>query len=263
MAADRPVSPASPDAFAELRRLDERGLNAGCAFESLLYDGWLLGYRRGPTKRLRSVNPFYRSTLPLEEKVAYCTAFYEARDLPATFRIVPFSEPETLDGWLKDHGWKLFDRSLVLRADLALRPNPTLPHDGVELVAPPAWEPLVAHLLAIDGEALPGYVERAARHPLPQVGAIIRREGEVVACGLARLEDDCAGLFAIHTAEAWQGRGLGRRIVAALLAEARRLGAAEAYLQVRDGNAPALALYDRFGFATAYAYWYRARREER
>ena len=257
------MSAASPDAFAELRRLEERGLNAGCAFQSLLYDGWLLGYRRGPSKRLRSVNPYYRSTLPLEEKVAYCTAFYEARGLPATFRIVPFSEPDTLDDWLEDHGWKLFDRSLVLRADLAQVRDHSLPDGAVELIAPPAWEPLVAELLAIGAEALPGYVEGATLHPLPQVGAVIRREGEVVACGLARLEDDRAGLFAIHTAEAWRGRGLGRSIVAALLAEARRRGAAEAYLQVRDGNAPALALYDRFGFATAYAYWYRARREER
>jgi ribosomal protein S18 acetylase RimI-like enzyme len=257
------VSGANPDTFAALRRLEERGLNAGCAFQSLLYDGWLLGYRRGPTKRLRSVNPFYRSTLPLEQKVAYCTAFYEAQGLPATFRIVPFSEPATLDAWLEDHGWRSFDRSLVLRTDLAEVSDRGPPDHPVELVAPPAWEPLVAQLLAIGAEALPGYVERAAMHPLPQVGAVIRREGDVVACGLARLEDDRAGLFAIHTAEAWRGRGLGRSIVAALLAEARRRGAAEAYLQVRDGNASALALYDRFGFATAYAYWYRARREER
>jgi len=251
------------NAFAEARRLEESGLNAGCALQSLLYDGWLLGYRPGSTKRLRSVNPFYPSTLPLEEKVAYCTAFYQTQNLPPTFRIVPFSHPATLDGWLEDHGWKRFDRSLVLRADVGDLSAPKLPDGAVELVAPPAWEPLVAELLAIGADAMPGYVERAARHPLPQIGALIRRENEVVACGLARLEGDRAGLFAIHTAKPWRGRGLGRAIVAALLAESRRRGAARAYLQVRDGNAPALALYHRFGFATAYAYWYRAQHEER
>ena len=78
-----------------------------------------------------------------------------------------------------------------------------------------------------------------------------------------KLEGDHAGIFAVHTAKAWRGRGLGRAIVAALLAESRRRGATRAYLQVTADNAPALALYDRFGFATAYVYWYRTRREER
>jgi ribosomal protein S18 acetylase RimI-like enzyme len=254
---------AESDAFAEARRIEERALNAACAFQSLLYDGWLLGYRAGATKRLRSVNPFYRSTLPLAEKVAYCTAFYAAANLPPIFRIVPFSEPSGLDGWLEDSGWKLFDRTLVLRAELADVPDAALPDATVELIAPPAWEPLAADLLGIGAHALQAYVERAAGHPLPQAGALIRREGDVVACGLARLEGDHAGLFAIHTAQAWRGRGLGRAIVAALLAEARRRGATRAYLQVTADNAPALALYDRFGFATAYRYWYRARHEER
>ena len=78
-----------------------------------------------------------------------------------------------------------------------------------------------------------------------------------------KLEDDHAGLFALKTADAWRGRGLGRAIVAALLAEARRRGAATAYLQVTANNGPALALYRRFGFGTAYEYWYRAREGER
>ena len=91
--------------LAEARRLEERALNASGAFQSLIYDGWLLGYRAGPTKRLRCVNPFYPSTLPIEEKVAYCTDFYAAAKLPPIFRLLPFSEPASLDAWLEDHGW--------------------------------------------------------------------------------------------------------------------------------------------------------------
>ncbi len=38
----------------------------------------------------------------------------------------------------------------------------------------------------------------------------MRRDGEVVACGLLKLEGDHAGLFVVTTAPAWRGRGLAR-----------------------------------------------------
>ncbi|HUH93929.1 MAG TPA: GNAT family N-acetyltransferase [Casimicrobiaceae bacterium] len=244
------------------RRLEERALNASGAFQSLLYDGWLLGYRPGPTKRLRCVNPFYRSTLPLTEKVAYCERFYARAKLPPIFRLLPFSEPSSLDGWLEANGWRAFDRTRVLQVGLAEAPHPEIAH-AVELVEPPRWETQVAKLLEIAPRALPHFVERAASYPLPHVGALIRREGEVVACGLLKLEGAHAGLFAVHTASAWRGRGLGRAVVAALLAEGRRRGATDAYLQVTEDNRPALAMYARFGFTMAYSYWYRARHDDR
>ncbi len=247
----------------EARRIEERALNASGAFQSLLFDGWLLGYRPGPTKRLRCVNPFYSSTLPLAEKVAYCVAFYAAAKLRPIFRLVPFSEPSSLDEWLDAHGWRAFDRTLVLRAELGHLPRAPTPEVAVELVDPPQWEPLVAELLGIPTDALPRFVDRAASYPLPHAGALVRREGEVIACGLLKLEGDHAGLFAVQTAKPWRGRGLGRAVVAALLAEALRRGASRAYLQVSDDNVPALAVYAHFGFAPAYAYWYRALGEER
>jgi ribosomal protein S18 acetylase RimI-like enzyme len=253
----------SPIDVLEARRLEERALNASGAFQSLLYDGWLLGYRAGPTKRLRCVNPLYPSTLPLAEKVAYCVGFYAGARLPAIFRLLPFSEPPALDDWLEANGWRAFDRTRVLRVALADASRAPAADATVEVVEPPQWEIQVADLLEIDPPALPYFVERAASYPLPHAGAVIRRGGEVVACGLLKLEGAHAGLFAVHTARPWRRRGLGRAVVAALLAEARRRGASDAYLQVTEDNAPALAMYARFGFTTAYSYWYRARHGDR
>lgn len=45
-----------------------------------------------------------------------------------------------------------------------------------------------------------------------------------------------------------QGRGVGGMLLGALLDHARRIGATSAFLEVRVDNAPALALYERFGF---------------
>jgi N-acetylglutamate synthase len=201
--------------------------------------------------------------LALAEKVAYCAAFYASVKLPVVFRLLPFSEPPALDAWLERGGWVEFERTLVLHCSLAAGTEPLRSNDPVEIIEPPAWEPLAAPLLGIPADALPRLVERAASYPLPHAGALIRRDGEVVACGLVKLEADHAGLFALNTAEAWRGRGLGGAIVAALLAEARRRGAAKAFLQVTADNAPALALYTRFGFTRAYEYWYRGREVER
>lgn len=247
---------------ADARRIEERALNASGAFQSLVYDGWLLGYRAGPTKRLRCVNALYPSTLPLEEKIAYCIAFYEAARLPPLFRMLPFSRPPRLDRWLERDGWARFERTLVLKLALAPATEPTASGATAAIVDATQWQPLAAPLLGVDAEALPRLVERAQSYPLPHAGAVVRRDGEVVACGLVKVEGDHAGLFALATAPAWRGRGLGRSVVAALLAEARRRGAVSAYLQVTADNAPALALYRRFGFWVSHEYWYRAREGE-
>ena len=77
----------------EARRLEELSLNASGAFQSLIYDGWLLGYRSGPTKRLRCLNAFYSTSLPLADKVDHCVRFYQSVSLPAIFRMLPFSQP--------------------------------------------------------------------------------------------------------------------------------------------------------------------------
>lgn len=45
-----------------------------------------------------------------------------------------------------------------------------------------------------------------------------------------------------------QGRGLGRELLDALVAEAQRRGCTQLFLEVDVDNAPALALYERAGF---------------
>ena len=49
----------------------------------------------------------------------------------------------------------------------------------------------------------------------------------------------------------------GRQVMRAMATEARQRGVERVFLQVDASNAPALSLYQRLGFETAwgYAYW--------
>lgn len=256
------MSVSAADRHGKARRIEEMALNASGAFQSLLYDGWLLGYRPGPTKRLRCINPTYRSSLPLEQKLAHCVDFYRVAELPAIFRMLPSAQPTRLDAFLARRGWGEFERTLVMRSELACARPRIAPIEPVELVEITAWIEATRDLLGVAVDALSRLLDRAANYPLPQQGALVRRDDEVVACGLAKAEEDHVGLFAVCTATGLRGKGLGRAIVGALLEDAQRRGARTAYLQVTADNAPALALYRRFGFDTAYDYWYRARQGE-
>ncbi|MFI1187583.1 GNAT family N-acetyltransferase [Streptomyces californicus] len=80
-------------------------------------------------------------------------------------------------------------------------------------------------------------------------GVVLRHEGEPI--GMGRVIGDGGTAFQIvdicvHPAH--QGRGLGRRIMAALTEELERRAPATAYVSlIADG--PARFLYEKFGFA--------------
>jgi len=46
----------------------------------------------------------------------------------------------------------------------------------------------------------------------------------------------------------WRRQGIAQRLLAHTLLDAARLGATKSYLEVRKGNLPARALYEKFGF---------------
>ena len=84
----------------------------------------------------------------------------------------------------------------------------------------------------------------------------------MLACGQVAIDADLADIYDRATAADSRRCGLASAIVDALLARACEHGTARAFLQVSDDNAAALAVYRKFGFATAYAYHYGARAGE-
>jgi len=70
--------------------------------------------------------------------------------------------------------------------------------------------------------------------------------------GVARYvleKDDQSGEFAIVVADAWQGRGIGTRLLRKLLDVARRRGLKRLYGDILATNRPMLELVRRLGFS--------------
>jgi N-acetylglutamate synthase len=241
------------------RTIEELTLNAWPALSSVVYDGWVLRFADGYTRRANSVNPLYASSLPLDEKIAQCEATYAARNQATVFKLTDASPPAGLDDVLADAGYQAEATTSVQVADLA---SQALAWDPAVSLAPAVsdeWLDDLFHLVVVPERYRPSE-RRMLQSVVPaQAFATLREDGQALAVGLAVAERGYVGLYSIVTAGHARNRRLGRRLVGHLLAWGRERGAHTGYLAVMVDNAPALRLYERFGFREAYRYWYRTK----
>ncbi|MGD8398989.1 MAG: GNAT family N-acetyltransferase [Anaerolineae bacterium] len=234
-------------------RLEEIALNAWPALQQILYDGWIVRFSRGFTRRANSVNAVYPSTFDPEAKIAACEALYAARGLPPIFRVTPFSLPPELDALLEARGYGRHDPTLVMVCELGGL------EAGRPLVALPAaaWLDHFCRLAAVPREK--HCIHQAILDAIvpDHVTACVTTGEKVVACGLAVAEGGYVGLFDLITDPACRRRGHGTHLVQGLIAWGRARGASRAYLQVMHKNKGARRLYERLGFREVYRYWYR------
>jgi N-acetylglutamate synthase len=86
--------------------MEELSLNAWPAHQTLLYDGWVLRFANGYTKRANSINPLYTSTLDLEEKIDFCENTYRQQKLEVVFKLTSAACPATLEYVLSARGFR-------------------------------------------------------------------------------------------------------------------------------------------------------------
>src|SRR5262245_52204411 len=110
---------------SNIRHLEEISLNAWPALQTIVYDGWLLRFAGGYTRRANSVNPLYPGALDPAEKIGRCEAVYAAQGQDTVFKLTDAAEPADLDTLLARRGYRREAPTSVQTVDLgALAPPP-------------------------------------------------------------------------------------------------------------------------------------------
>lgn len=208
-------------------------------------DGWLL--RSTPALARGRLN----SALPLrgDPDLEPVLEFYARRGQPAQVQLTPLGGHPRLTAALDAAGWGRKWPSTVLRAPATLTVAP-----GVELLGHP--EPHWLTAWAACEERAEADVAAHAQHVLARLPGRVAYAlvAPARAVGLAVCEGDRVGLFCLAVHPDHRRAGLGTAVVRALVAWS---GAREAFLEVEQRNAPALALYGALGFTRAYDYVHR------
>jgi ribosomal protein S18 acetylase RimI-like enzyme len=243
-----------------IRTIEEFSMNAWPATTTLHYDGWVLRFADGYTKRANSVYPLYPSEIAVDEKIAFCESLYQDRDLPAVFKITTSSTPSNLDDRLDARGYCVDSPTSVQLLDFKAG-NHELP-SGIDLACEDseAWHIAFARMNKVNPDHQATH-EGILRAILPdKCYASIPESDRIIGCGLGVLQSRYLGIFDVVIDPDHRRQGYGEGLMKALLTWGQGNGAHKAYLQVMCNNEPALRLYEKLGFREKYQYWYRIKR---
>lgn len=239
------------------QQIEHAALNSWPAFQQLLYDGWLLRFADGFTKRANSITPLYPSTFEINQKIDYCEQLYYENGLPTIFRIPSFVEEIHLDESLARRNYEKRDLTRVLLLNLAGNKEDIGPEFSLTNVDLDEWLVCYAACDHSFSSSDPIFKQLLANIVTTPCFGILKLNEQMVGCGLAVVEREFVGLFKLIIHPDFRGKGYGKKLLFALLSWAEKAGASNAYLQVEDENQTARALYARLGFEEIYHYWYR------
>ena len=219
--------------------------------------GWRLHASAGQSGRINTCWPLDAPDRDIDAAIAAAEAWYAARGFAPRFKIVEgCSHPPDLAERLAARGYGPRTPTLTMVGPLAGEVDP----DATIAAAPEsAFQRVFADPAFGADEDAAERLAALARIPPPRGFALITVDGAPAAVGACAIERDWAGIMGMRTAPTFRRRGLARRIFRTLTAFATACGARQGYLQVDEGNASAIALYEAEGFVSKYLYRYWAK----
>lgn len=241
------------------KMIEELSLNNWPSLSTLLYDGWILRFSNGYTKRSNSIQPILYSTCELIQKIEACEKIYSANNLRTIFKITPFVKPDNLDDILKGMAYSLIDSTSVQIMNLKDMKEPTVHSVNLDEDITIEW---LHHFCRLN------HVEEQNKHTMKQMLSNIvtqkcfislYHEENVIACGLGVVEREYIGIYDIVTDINFRNQGIAEQLLLNLLKWGKEIGAKYSYLAVLLNNKPALKLYSKIGYSEIYKYWYRVK----
>lgn len=235
--------------------LESRLINAWPSFDYQTYDGWLLRLAKGYSKRANSASPLVPGATLGEGLIDFMAARFLAVNVRPTFRLTSLEAPE-VDGLLEKRGYGMIEPTHVLTSRIS---DECTVDAGVRLEPKVSLRWVRETAQSYGGEKADDsiLIEIVSRIRQRAVFATLDLDDRPVAWGLGVVERGFVGLYDIVVAPELRGIGLGRRVLTSLMAWGRDEGAHTAYLQVREDNDVARALYESLGFESAYRYRHR------
>ena len=249
--------------LASIRRLEELALAAWPAFMTTHDGGYALRLAAGYTKRANSMNALYADRCEAEPDLAAridrAEATYARHGLGCIVRLTSLAAPG-LDAMLAARGYRHADETLVMLAPRIV--GATDRRVEVRLGVEPDWVEAYAATTKLTPEQT-GTLAHMMRLVAPvHATARVTVAGRMVGFGLGVVDRGHIGAYEILTAPEARRQGLGRAIMASLLAWGARQGATAGYLQVVAANTPAISIYRALGYREHYRYHYRIQPKE-
>ncbi len=242
--------------------LERAAFNAWPAVEQKEYQGLVMRFANGYTKRANSANVLKLETADYPSLTEQVELFFKERAQPCTFRIPSYTQSEAFDQYLASSGYQKQSLTLVLNCSLTVDGvNQTDKHlsQPFEVVSENAnnW---LENYCQLSGQSLDN--QSAHLSILEKISsatnfALLKVNGEVVACALGVLENELLGIFDVLTREQDRGKGYATYLLSEVFKWALTAGAISSYLQVVADNSSAINLYQKLGYQQCYQYWYR------
>ncbi|MBE2224424.1 MAG: GNAT family N-acetyltransferase [Anaerolineae bacterium] len=234
-------------------------MNAWPALQTVLYDGWIVRFANGYTKRANSVTPLYPSTVQLDEKIYQCEQLFKKQKLRSTFRLSQATDTSEIDKQLEKRSYKRIDTTSVQTVDL-YEIDVAQSKRAYLLPGTSGMESWLGSFDRLSGKSVSD--SETHQEMLTNIKGetgymVIIDEEKVVACGLGVVERGYLGIFDVVTDPDHRNKGYGTELMSSLLAWGKARDADYSYLQVMTNNPAALSLYAKLGYTEQYQYWYR------